>query len=91
MRVVKEDIEFGGKRLLKGQIVLVFLASANRDENVFERADAFDIHRHPNQHLAFGHGNHFRLDAPLARLETEIALTELVSKFSSLSSRKILP
>ncbi|MDB5083428.1 MAG: putative monooxygenase [Bacilli bacterium] len=88
MRVVKEDIEIGGKRLLKGQLVLVFLGSANRDENVFERSDAFDIHRHPNQHVAFGHGNHFCLGAPLARLETEIALTELVSKFSSLSFPK---
>ncbi|MBP1156740.1 MULTISPECIES: cytochrome P450 [unclassified Paenibacillus] len=87
-RVVKEDIEIGGKFLQKGQLVVVFLGSANRDENKFERAHVFDIHRHPNHHIAFGHGNHFCLGAPLARLEAEIALTELVKKFSSLSFPK---
>lgn len=64
---------------------MIFLGSANRDDNKFENADVFDIHRNPNHHIAFGHGNHFCLGAPLARLETEIALAELVNKFSSLS------
>jgi cytochrome P450 family 109 len=84
-RIVKEDVEIRGKHLKKGQIVMLFLASANRDENVFEHAHIFDIHRNPNPHIAFGYGNHFCLGAPLARLETEIALTELVKKYSAIS------
>nr|WP_155613808.1 cytochrome P450 [Paenibacillus validus] len=84
-RVVKEDVEIRGKHLQKGQPLIVFVGSANQDENKFDRADVFDIHRHPNHHVAFGHGNHFCLGAPLARLEAEIALTELIKKYASLS------
>ena len=57
--------------------MIAFLASANRDETKFERAHEFDIHRHPNPHIGFGHGIHFCLGAPLARLEAAIAIEAL--------------
>lgn len=82
-RVVKKDVKVGGKWLKQGDFVLVFMGSANRDEHVFERPNVFDIHRNPNPHISFGHGIHFCLGAPLARLEAEIALTELIKKFPS--------
>jgi cytochrome P450 len=60
------------------------MLSANRDERVFPDADRFDIHRDPNRHLAFGHGIHFCLGAPLARMESRIALGELIRRFPDL-------
>ena len=68
-RITKVDTEVGGVRIPAGQIVLPWLAAANRDERVFAEPDRFDIHRRPNPHLTFGHGIHFCLGAPLARLE----------------------
>lgn len=84
-RVVQEDTTVKGQSLKKGQLVLAYLASANRDEQQFEHADRFDVDRKSNPHLAFGGGSHFCLGAPLARLETEIAVRELLSRFTSLS------
>ena len=60
------------------------LASANRDEEAFERADGLDITREPNRHVAFGLGIHYCLGAPLARLEGRIALQALVRRFPRL-------
>src|ERR1051325_3337983 len=74
VRVVLSDIEFGGKRMRAGQRVFAFTNSANRDGAQFPDPDRFDIGRTPNPHLTFGHGIHFCLGAPLARLEGEIAV-----------------
>jgi cytochrome P450 len=68
-----------------GQIVLAWLASANRDEGRFLHPDRFDPGREPNAQLGFGHGLHFCLGAPLARLETRISLEILLARTRELS------
>lgn len=80
-RVALRDIEFGGKRLRAGQRVFAFANSANRDGAHFPDPDRFDIGRTPNPHLTFGHGIHFCIGAPLARLEGAIAIARLAARF----------
>jgi cytochrome P450 len=83
-RWAAEDMEFNGKIIKRGDMVLASLASANRDENKFKAADTFDVTRKPNPHMAFGYGIHFCLGAPLARLEGKIAFQKLLSAFPSM-------
>lgn len=78
-RMLIRDVEFHGKAMTKGQKVLFLYASANRDENEFEQADAFMIGRRPRRSLSFGVGSHFCLGQHLARLEGKIILEELFS------------
>ncbi|GAB3963406.1 cytochrome P450 [Actinoallomurus acanthiterrae] len=85
VRLTTRETELAGQRIPAGRFVNVWLASANRDEQVFDAPDRFDIHRPANRHLAFGHGIHFCLGAPLARLETRIALEMLLSRYRDLS------
>jgi cytochrome P450 family 142 subfamily A polypeptide 1 len=73
------DTELAGQRIAAGQKVLMIYPSANRDAEVFEDPDRFDIDRHPH-HLAFGIGNHFCLGANLARMELRVALRELLRR-----------
>jgi cytochrome P450 len=80
-RITTVDAEVGGVRIPAGQIVLPWLTAANRDERVFAEPDRFDIHRTPNPHLTFGHGIHFCLGAPLARLEARVALRLLLARY----------
>jgi cytochrome P450 len=69
-RTAIQDGEIDGRAIAKGQKVVMFYPSANRDEEVFDEPDRFDIRRSPNQHVAFGGGGaHFCLGASLARLE----------------------
>ncbi|HKV01438.1 MAG TPA: cytochrome P450, partial [Ktedonobacteraceae bacterium] len=75
------DITIGDHEMRAGQMVLAWIGSANRDEAQFPDPDYFDIRRTPNRHIAFGHGIHFCLGAPLARLEAKIALTMLLERF----------
>jgi cytochrome P450 len=65
--------------------VLVFLASANRDERAFEKPDEFRLDRGTNRHVAFGMGIHYCVGAPLARLEAEVALRDLLPRISAVS------
>lgn len=81
-RVCVKDTQLGDVSVRAGQPVVAWIGSANRDEAQFARADRFDIARDPNRHIAFGHGIHFCLGAPLARLEARIALKELLSRFA---------
>jgi len=87
-RTAREDVAIGPVTIARGEVVLACLGSANRDESQFPDADALDIAREPNRHLAFGVGSHFCLGAPLARLEGQIALSTLVRRFPGLRLAK---
>jgi cytochrome P450 len=84
-RTAAADCELAGQRIRAGDKVVVSFASANRDETVFTGADRFDIHRHPNPHLVFGHGPHFCLGAHLARTQMATLLREVLARTSTLS------
>jgi cytochrome P450 len=77
-RVVREPIEIGGRRLASGDLVFPMLNAANRDPEQFAEPDRFDIMRSENRHIAFGFGAHFCPGAPLARMEAQIAFTEIL-------------
>lgn len=83
-RYAREPIEIAGVTIPKDGLVHPVLASANRDENTFDRPDDFDVGRENNQHLAFGDGIHFCLGAPLARLEGRIALERMLAHWPDL-------
>jgi cytochrome P450 len=79
-----EDLELFGVKFPKGIEIDVIIGSANRDERRFENADQLDIGRDAH-HVSFGHGAHFCLGAPLARLEGEIALGRLAKRLPELA------
>ena len=83
-RTATIDTKLAGHRIERGQKVLVWEASANRDENAFVHAGTFNISRSPNSHLAFGSGVHFCLGSNLARLEIRLLLDELLTHFSEI-------
>jgi cytochrome P450 len=86
-RVAAADIEMGGKTIREGDRVFAFMNSANRDPEAFDDPDRFDIGRLHNPHVTFGHGIHFCLGAPLARLEAEIAATRLAEQLPRIELR----
>jgi cytochrome P450 len=83
-RLVKHDMTFLGQELKAGEIILAWAGAANFDEAYFPDAERFDIRRHPNPHLSFGHGIHFCLGAPLARLEGKIALERILERMENI-------
>ncbi|MEK7016309.1 cytochrome P450 family protein [Bacillus sp. FSL R9-9410] len=83
-RWAAEPFQIHDQTIQKGDMVIIALASANRDESVFEKPEVFDITRDNNRHIAFGHGSHFCLGAPLARLEAKIAISTLLKRLPSL-------
>lgn len=83
-RTAFKDVQLGGKIIKRGERVLTLLAAGNRDPDVFLDPDRFDIERKGPKHLSFGGGIHFCVGAELARLEGEIALTALATRFPSL-------
>lgn len=84
-RVAAADLEMAGRAIREGQRVFAFMNSANRDPEAFDDPDRFDIGRANNPHVTFGHGIHFCLGAPLARLEAEIAATRLSERLPRIS------
>ena len=82
-RRVARPVELHGHALEPDRIVISWLASANRDDTVFERPDVFDVNRKPGRHLAFGLGPHHCLGATLAATEAEIALRVLLARTES--------
>jgi cytochrome P450 len=83
-RVALEELDLAGQRVGQGESVLALLGAANRDPDQFTEPDLLDITRAHNPHLAFGRGIHFCLGAPLARLEAQIAIAGLVTRFPGL-------
>ncbi|MDJ0345707.1 cytochrome P450 [Streptomyces sp. H10-C2] len=80
-----QDVTIGGVTIPAGETVLLSLAAANRDPHQFADPDHLNITRDATGHLALGHGIHYCLGAPLARLETEIALAALLDRFPHLT------
>ena len=83
-RFAREDVEIAGRRITRGDLVVVALVSANHDETLFTEPDELDIARRLDRHLAFGHGIHVCLGAPLARLEGDVAFTTLLRRMPGL-------
>jgi cytochrome P450 len=81
MRLTTAETELCGVRLAPGTPVVLLLASACRDESVYPDAGRFDLDREGPQNMPFGHGIHFCLGAPLARLEARLALEALLARF----------
>jgi cytochrome P450 len=84
-RALTEDCEFGGVSFAAGDFAMLLLASGNHDPDQFEDPERFDVTRTPNNHLGFGFGIHHCLGAPLARMETQVALTSLVRRAPDLA------
>lgn len=83
-RYAREELEIAGVPIRRGEMVLGLIGSANRDAAHFTDPDALDLAREPNRHLGFGLGAHYCLGAPLARLETRIALASLLERAPNL-------
>ena len=83
-RYATEDMEFAGQHIKKGDVVFPILLSANHDERQFTQPEELEIARTLERHLAFGHGIHMCLGAPLARLEGDIAFTTLLGRMPNL-------
>ncbi|HEV8541002.1 MAG TPA: cytochrome P450 [Verrucomicrobiae bacterium] len=83
LRAPLRDVELHGQTIPRGKRVLAVLGSANHDPKHFNDPARFDIMRDPNPHIAFGHGIHFCLGAPLARLEAKVALSEILARLKN--------
>ncbi|MFE4689509.1 cytochrome P450 [Streptomyces sp. NPDC056749] len=83
-RYATEPVTLGGQDIAAGDPVLVVLAAADRDPDRFQNADTLDLARSDNQHLGYGHGIHYCLGAPLARLEGQVALATLLRRLPDL-------
>jgi cytochrome P450 len=83
-RLAATDVELGGQPISRGDFVIPVIGAANRDGETFPDADVLKLARADSKHVGFGRGPHFCLGAPLARLETEIAITTLLRRLPGL-------
>jgi cytochrome P450 len=84
MRTAAAGTQIRGQEIAAGESVLLLYSSANRDEDVFDEPDRFDVARSPNRHLAFGQGAHVCLGAGLARMETRAFFSELIPRLGEI-------
>ncbi|MFC0436874.1 cytochrome P450 [Kutzneria buriramensis] len=85
VRIAAEDLDLGGAPVHAGSMVHIGLAAANRDPRRFRDPSRLDVTRPDRRHLAFGHGIHFCLGAPLARMEARVAVDGLLRRFPDLA------
>lgn len=90
-RRAKTAVELGGQHIPENAIIQVWNASANYDAAMFADPERFDIRREPNRHLTFGHGIHFCVGAPLARLEARIALPMMLTQLKQMQRVPTVP
>lgn len=83
-RTAAADTELGGRPIRRGDKVVVYHASANRDETVFPEPDRLDLTRTPNDHVSFGYGPHFCVGAQLARVQLRLMVRELLDRLPGL-------
>jgi cholest-4-en-3-one 26-monooxygenase len=83
-RTATADTEMRGVQIGEGDKVAMYYTSANRDEDVFDNAEQFNIRRHPNPHLSFGYAEHYCLGVHVARLEGRVFFEELLAEYSTI-------
>jgi len=85
VRLATEDIEIDGTMIRKGDRLHLLLNAANRDPTRFPDADTLDLLRDPNPHIAFGHGIHYCIGGPLAKVEAQVAFSTMLRRFEHLT------
>lgn len=88
IRTTRAEVTLAGVTIPKDAVVFPWLASANRDANQFVEPERFDITRSPNKHVAFGHGIHFCIGAPLSRMEASVALPMIINQLPNLRVKR---
>jgi cytochrome P450 len=91
IKVATEDIEWYGRSIRRGDMVVPMLSAANRDPAQFADPDRLDIRRDPQRNLAFGYGIHFCLGAWLARLEAQLAFDTVLARLPELTPLPVVP
>jgi cytochrome P450 len=91
IKIATEEIEWHGRTIRRGEMVLPFLSAANRDARQFPDPDILDVRRTPNRNVAFAYGIHFCLGAPLARLEGQLTFETVLRRLPELALQSAAP